>query len=91
MTKNIDVNNSKNLIEEAISKKYIKYYEYENFQDIEKINKIDFGIVYRAKWKNSGQNLILKSFNLNIAIIKEIIHEVIIKNIYIYNNEYISY
>ncbi|CAB4391320.1 unnamed protein product [Rhizophagus irregularis] len=75
MTKNIDVNNSKDLIEEVISKKYIKYYEYENFQDIEKINKIDFGIVYRAKWKNSGQNLILKSFNLNIAIIKEIIHE----------------
>ncbi|EXX64622.1 uncharacterized protein OCT59_014767 [Rhizophagus irregularis] len=91
MTKNIDVNNSKDLIEEVISKKYIKYYEYENFQDIEKINKIDFGIVYRAKWKNSGQNLILKSFNLNIAIIKEIIHEFELHHKFDFNKNIIQF
>jgi serine/threonine protein kinase len=51
-----------NWIEEAISKKHIKYYEYENFNNIEEIGSGSFGKVYRANWKSSKSFLALKSF-----------------------------
>jgi hypothetical protein len=65
-------------IEEAISKKHIKYYEYEYFSDIQEIGAGAFGKVYRAKWKSSHSYLALKSFfDLNDFTIKEIVREVI--------------
>ncbi|CAB4473951.1 unnamed protein product [Rhizophagus irregularis] len=75
-------NNSFEWIEEAISKKHIKYYDYKDFYNIEKIDnkKIDdynFGKVYRTNLKNSEQYFALKSFNFdNAVIVKEIIHEI---------------
>lgn len=78
-------NNSFEWIKEAISKKHIKYYDYKDFYNIEKIDnkKIDdhnFGKVYRTNLKNSEQYFALKSFNFdNAVIVKEIIHEVIVK------------
>jgi hypothetical protein len=70
-------------IEEAISKKYIKYYEYKDFSNIQKIGHGQFGKVYRANWKNSEQYFTLKSlFNLNNDSVMEIIREVIIKHKY---------
>ncbi|PKY60047.1 hypothetical protein RhiirA4_550541, partial [Rhizophagus irregularis] len=39
-------------IEEAISKKLIKYYEYKQFYNIQEIGSGGFGKVYRANWKN---------------------------------------
>ncbi|RIA89349.1 hypothetical protein C1645_772643 [Glomus cerebriforme] len=69
-----------NWIEEAISKKYIKYYEYKEFHSIQKIGSGNFSKVYRAKWKNSEQNFALKSLiNLDNAAVKEVVQEVIIK------------
>ena len=71
-----DSNEWINWIEEAISKKHIKYYEYKDFHNIEKIGN---GSIHRANWKNSEQYLILKSFyNFNDIIVKEIIREVMI-------------
>ena len=80
MSNNIENSNEwVNWIEEAISKKHIKYYEYHYFSDIQEIGCGSFGKVYRAKWKNSHEHLALKSFNLNNITIKEIVNEVITK------------
>ena len=66
-------------INDAITKKLIKYYEYEYFYNIEEIGSGSFGTVYRANWKNSNKCLALKSFTgLNNTTAKEIVHEVII-------------
>ena len=66
-------------INDAISKKLIKYYEYDHFYNIEEIGSGSFGKVYRANWKNSNKYLALKSFtSLNNTTAKEIVHEVII-------------
>ncbi|GES91122.1 kinase-like domain-containing protein [Rhizophagus clarus] len=69
-------NESIKWIEEAISKKRIKYYVYNHFHNIEKISNGAFGKVYRVKWKNSEQYLLLKSFNyFDNATVKEIMRE----------------
>ncbi|GBC06541.1 hypothetical protein RclHR1_00690031 [Rhizophagus clarus] len=52
-----------NWIEDAISKKHIKYYDYKNFSNLEKIGSGGFGNVYRANWKNPHNILALKSLN----------------------------
>ena len=74
-----DSNEWINWIEEAISKKHIKYYEYDHFIDIQEIGSGNFGKVYRANWKNSDKYLLaLKSFfNLDDITAREIAHEVI--------------
>ncbi|RIA86743.1 kinase-like domain-containing protein [Glomus cerebriforme] len=70
------VNNSNDWIEEAASKKNIKYYEYKYFQNIEKIGIGTFGNIYRANWKESENYLVLRSFlNFDDTIIEEIVHE----------------
>ena len=70
-----------NWIEEAISKRHIKYYDYKEFKNIQEIGIGGFGKVYRAKWKNSPQYFALKSLlNINDVAIKELIHEVITKH-----------
>ena len=72
-----DSNEWDNWIDEAISKKHIKYYEYEYFHNIEKIGTGSFGNVYRANWKNSPRHLALKSFfNFDNSTAKEIVREV---------------
>ena len=76
-----------NWIEEAISKRHIKHYEYEEFKNIQEIGIGGFGKVYRANWKNSHQYFALKSLlNINDVVIKELVHEVITKYIYILRN-----
>ncbi|RGB36248.1 kinase-like domain-containing protein [Rhizophagus diaphanus] len=75
-----DIHNSNNCvkrIEESISKKLIKYYEFKHFYNVEKIGNGNSGVIYRAKWKNYEQYMILKSFyNFdNDATVKEIIRE----------------
>jgi hypothetical protein len=73
-----DTNEWINWIEEAISKKHIKYYEYEHFINIKEIGSGGFGKVFRANWKNFEHYLALKSFfSLNNATVKEIVCEVI--------------
>ena len=65
------------LIEDAIAKNYVKYYEYKDFSNIQKIGTGGFGKVYRANWKNSEQYLALKTFfNFNDVTAKEIVREV---------------
>src|SRR6266542_3075434 len=49
-------------IEEAISKKHIKFYEYHHFSNFQRIGSGAFGVIYRANWKNSEQYFALKSF-----------------------------
>lgn len=71
-----DLNECINYIEEAISKKHVKYYEYKNFNNIEKIANGTFGEIYCANLKNSEQYFALKSFNLDKSTIKEIVNEV---------------
>ncbi len=66
------------LIEDAISKKNIKYYEYNHFSNFKKIGFGGFGMVYHADWKNSRQPFALKSFfNFDHDTVKEIFREVI--------------
>lgn len=65
-------------LEEAISKKHIKYYEYEYFSNIQEIGVGGFGKIYRAYYKSSEQYLVLKSLlNLDNVAIKELVNEVI--------------
>src|SRR4051794_40608222 len=65
-------------IEEAISKKHIKYYDYNHFHNVQKIGNGGFGKIYRANWKSSEEFYALKSLlNLDNDAIKEIVHEVI--------------
>ena len=66
-----------NWIEEAIAKKFFKYYEYEHFSNIQKIGSGSFGEVYRANWKNSLKYFALKSFDFNKIAVKEVVREVI--------------
>jgi serine/threonine protein kinase len=74
-----DLNESDNRIEEAISKKYIKYYEYNQFSNFQKIGSGGFGAVYCANWKNSEQPFALKHFlNLDNVTLKELVREVMI-------------
>ena len=76
-----------NWIKEAISKKYIKHYEYKEFKIIQEIGAGGFGKVYYVNWKNSHQYFVLKSLlNINDVAIKELVHEVITKYIYILRN-----
>src|ERR1043166_8556078 len=69
-----------NWIEEAISRKLIKYYEYEHFRDFKEIGSGSFGKVYRASWRGPHRYLALKSFSNNDNAVKEIVHEVIMNN-----------
>ena len=72
------IENSNELIEEAISKRHVKYYDYKHFHNIQKIGNSDGEKIYRANWKNSEDYIALKSlFNHNNATIKEIVREVI--------------
>jgi hypothetical protein len=71
-----------NWIEEAISKKHVKYYEYDHFSNNQEIGCGSFGKVYRVNWKSPQKYLVLKSFlNFNHITTKEIVNEV---KIYIY-------
>ncbi|PKK66089.1 hypothetical protein RhiirC2_45542 [Rhizophagus irregularis] len=67
---------TKYCVEEAISKKIIKYYEYDNFNNIEEIGIGNFGRVFRANYKNSQHYLALKSFfNFNEFTLEKIVRE----------------
>ncbi|CAB4479790.1 unnamed protein product [Rhizophagus irregularis] len=74
------ISNSNDLnkwIEEAISKKFFKYYEFEQFYNIQEIGSGGFGKVYRANWKNSLKRYAIKSFfNINDATVKAIVREI---------------
>ncbi|RGB40299.1 kinase-like domain-containing protein [Rhizophagus diaphanus] len=76
-TKNDNINNPNEWIENAISKKLIEYYEYKYFNDIKEIGTGSFGKVYRANWKNPEKYekyLAIKSFlKFNKATDNEII------------------
>jgi hypothetical protein len=85
MSDNIKMHDTKNKnewinwIEEAIDKKYIKYYECKEFSNFQEIGIGGFGKVHRANWKNSGKCFALKSFfSLNNVTVKEIVCEVIL-------------
>ena len=54
------------------TKKYIRYYNYEHFCGVEEVGSGRLGKVYYADWRSKS------SFNLNEAIIEEIVKEVII-------------
>ncbi|GBB94301.1 hypothetical protein RclHR1_23290001 [Rhizophagus clarus] len=65
-----------NWIEDAITRKYFKYYEYNHFNNVEVVGSGSFGKVCRANWKNSHSYVALKSFfNLDDVAIKEIVNE----------------
>src|SRR6266498_5069637 len=65
-------------IEEAITKKHIKYYEYDLFNNVQEIGSGAFGKVFRVKWKNFEHFALKSFFNFNRATIKEVVREVII-------------
>jgi hypothetical protein len=68
-----------NLIEEAIDKEYIKYYEYKEFNNFQEIGTGNFGKVYCANWKKLEKCFALKSFFiLDNVTVKEILREVIL-------------
>ena len=64
-------------IEEAISKKHIKYYKYKGFRNVKSISHGNFGQIYRANWKNSEEYFALKSlFKLDNDALRVIVNEV---------------
>ncbi|GES83952.1 kinase-like domain-containing protein [Rhizophagus clarus] len=67
-----DSNKWINWIEESIAKKQIKYYDYKYFDNIQEIGFGSFGKVYRANWKNSHNNLTLKSFITTEELVNEL-------------------
>ena len=76
------IDNPNEWIEEAISKKHIKYYEYKDFHNIQRIGTGGFGTVYCANRKNLEQAFALKSLNnLDKVTSKEIVREVITNTI----------
>ncbi|CAB4404323.1 unnamed protein product [Rhizophagus irregularis] len=76
-TELINNSNGCNWIEEAISKKLIKFYEFGQFYNLQEIGSGGFGKVYRANWKDSHKCCALKSFyNLNDATIEAIVREI---------------
>jgi hypothetical protein len=64
------------LIEEAISKEYLKYYKYNDFHNVEYFKNNNSGEIYRANLKNSEQYFTIKSFDFENNTIKEIVYEV---------------
>ncbi|GBB84618.1 hypothetical protein RclHR1_01120006 [Rhizophagus clarus] len=80
-------------IEEAISKKHIKYYEYQHFKNIQEIGTdYGFGKVYRAKWKNSYPYVTLKSLlNIEKGAIKELIREIELQREVTFHTNIISF
>ncbi|GES93565.1 kinase-like domain-containing protein [Rhizophagus clarus] len=74
MSKNVDWNE---WIEDAISKKLIKYYEYKDFSNIQEIGTGGFAKVCRANWKKSHIRYALKSFiKIDNATVKAIASEI---------------
>ncbi|GBC20896.2 kinase-like domain-containing protein [Rhizophagus irregularis DAOM 181602=DAOM 197198] len=75
--KNNNSNEWINWIEEAVSKKYIKYYEFEQFYNFKEIGSGGFGKVQCANWKKSHKRYALKSFStFDDATVKEIVREI---------------
>ncbi|RGB25999.1 kinase-like domain-containing protein [Rhizophagus diaphanus] len=69
--------NECNWIEDAISKKLIKYYEFDQFCNLQEIGFGGFAKVYRAIWKNYYKHCALKSFFIyNDATLKAIVREI---------------
>ncbi|CAB4414044.1 unnamed protein product [Rhizophagus irregularis] len=76
-TELINNSNERNWLEEAISKKLIKFYEFDQFYNLQEIGSGGFGKVYRVDWKDSHKRCALKSFyNLNDTTIKAIVREI---------------
>jgi serine/threonine protein kinase len=88
MSNNVELINNSNdwnkWIEEAVSRKLIKYYEFRQFHNVQEIGSGAFGKVYCANWKNSHKRYAIKSFfNINSTTVKVIVREVIlISNIF---------
>ncbi|CAB4396025.1 unnamed protein product [Rhizophagus irregularis] len=79
-------------IEEAIAKRYIKYYDYKHFSNIEVIGSGGFGEVSRANWRNLEQYVVLKSFfNLDSTTIKELSNELDLHRDVDYHNNVIRF
>jgi hypothetical protein len=82
-------------VEEAVSKRHIKYYEFEQFCNVEKIGSGGFGIVNRANWKKSHKLCAIKSFfDIDDATAKAIAREVkiLISNVqYFFIDKYLSF
>ncbi|GES93951.1 kinase-like domain-containing protein [Rhizophagus clarus] len=81
MSKNVELINNSNYwnewIEDAISKKLIKYYEYKDFFNIQEIGSGGFAKVYRANWKKSHIRYAIKTFlKIDNATIKAIVREI---------------
>ncbi|GBB97802.1 hypothetical protein RclHR1_03070018 [Rhizophagus clarus] len=81
MSKNVELINNSNdwneWIEDAISKKLIKYYEYKDFYNIQEIGSGGFAKVYRANWKKPHIRYAIKSFfKIDNATIKAIVREI---------------
>src|SRR5688572_7661477 len=62
-------------LEKSISDEHIIYYEYSDFQNLQKIGRGSYGDVSRANWKEN-RLYVLKSFNNDKTILKEIVNEV---------------
>ncbi|GES93342.1 kinase-like domain-containing protein [Rhizophagus clarus] len=81
MSNNVELINNSNdwnkWIEEAISKKLIRYYEFKDFSNIQEIGSGVFAKVYRANWKKSHIRYALKSFiKIDNATAKAIVREI---------------
>jgi hypothetical protein len=83
-TKNTDTSEWVQWIENGIKEDYINYHDYNEFKDKKYINSGGFSKVYQATWKSSNNTIVaLKFFENNDLIMKEIVNEVAIYNIFI--------
>jgi hypothetical protein len=75
--KETDLKESKLIANESFN-----YYEYSEFNNLEKIGSGSYGIVFRANWKNTDSFFAIKIFNNDKITLKEVVNEVIIRNLY---------
>jgi hypothetical protein len=63
-------------LERSISEEHLTYYKYSDFEDFQRIGRGSYGDVFRANWKKN-RFYVLKSFNNDKIILKEIVNEVL--------------
>jgi hypothetical protein len=53
--------NTNNLLKQAIEEEHVKFHAYDEFSDIEVIERGSLGVIYKATWNDHGMIVALKS------------------------------
>jgi hypothetical protein len=67
---------SRDWLEDSITKEYFNYYEYSDFKNVRRIGSGGFGKIFCASWKGEDNIFVLKIFEDDKSTLKEIVNEV---------------